>query len=330
MNEVAIEVRQLSKRYGSADGGVLALDHVTLSIQKGTVFGLLGPNGAGKTTLIKVLTGISDITEGDARVAGYDVRRESLEVRARIGWVAAEVILDDDFSGWENLWLQAKLQDLKGWEARANYLLEYFSLLDRKDDKVSHYSTGMRKKLEIALALLHQPTVIFMDEPTIGLDVGTRRMLWDIVTGIHKEFGVTVLLTTHYIEEADALCDRVAIIDEGKIIAEGTPSELKARVRADLVQLETSDGLDPKVLSVLPGVEEVRAQGNDWMIRVHSSEDFLPRLFATIPTDHIRRISVEKASLETVFLELTGHRIGQEEPMRDIRKFYAQMRRARR
>jgi ABC-2 type transport system ATP-binding protein len=171
--------------------------------------------------------------------------------------------------------------------------------------------------------------VIFMDEPTIGLDVSTRRMLWDIVTGIHKEFGVTVLLTSHYIEEADALCDRIAIIDEGRIIAEGTPSELKARVRADIVQLETSEVLDPKVLSVLPGVEEVRAQGNDWMIRVHSSEEFLPRLFAAIPTDQIRRISVEKPSLETVFLELTGHRLGQEEPMRDIRKFYAQMRRAR-
>jgi len=329
MNGVAIEVHNLSKRYGSGAGGVLALDRVNLAIQKGSVFGLLGPNGAGKTTLIKVLTGISDITEGDARVSGFDVRRESLAVRARIGWVAAEVILDDDFSGWENLWLQAKLQDLKDWEGRANHLLEYFSLLDRKDDKVGHYSTGMRKKLEIALALLHQPVVIFMDEPTIGLDVSTRRMLWDIVTGIHKEFGVTVLLTTHYIEEADALCDRIAIIDQGKIIAEGTPSELKARVRADIVQLETSDGLDPKVLSALAGVEEVRAQGNDWMIRVHSSEEFLPRLFATIPTDRIRRISVEKPSLETVFLELTGHRLGQEEPMRDIRKFYAQMRRAR-
>ena len=328
MNPPAIIVRNLSKRYGNAHG-VLALDGVSLSIEGGTVFGLMGPNGAGKTTLIKVLTGISDITSGSASVAGFDVQKDSLKVRARIGWVAAEVILEDDFSTWENLWLQARLQDLKGWEERAENLLRYFGLLDRRDDKVSHYSTGMRKKLEIALALLHQPVVIFMDEPTIGLDVSTRRMLWDIVTGIHKEFGVTVLLTSHYIEEADALCDRIAIIDEGRIIAEGTPSELKARVRADIVQLETSEVLDPKVLSVLPGVEEVRAQGNDWMIRVHSSEEFLPRLFAAIPTDQIRRISVEKPSLETVFLELTGHRLGQEEPMRDIRKFYAQMRRAR-
>ena len=325
----AIELRGLSKRYGSGEGSVLALDRVNLSITKGTVFGLLGPNGAGKTTLIKVLTGISDVTEGEGSVAGFDIRRQSLEVRARTGWVAAEVILDDDFSGWENLWLQAKLQSLTGWEDRAHQLLDYFSLADRAKDKVGHYSTGMRKKLEIALALLHQPSVIFMDEPTIGLDVGTRRMLWDIVTGIHREFGVTVLLTTHYIEEADALCDRVAIIDEGRIIAEGSPSELKARVKADLVQLETSDGVDVRALSDLPGVQEVRSQGNEWVIRVASSEEFLPRLFARVPTDHIRRISVEKPSLETVFLDLTGRRIGQDEPMRDVRKFYMQMRRAR-
>ncbi len=325
----AFEVRGLSKRYGSATGGVLALDHVDLSVPAGTVFGLLGPNGAGKTTLIKVLTGISTITEGHASVAGFDVEREPMEVRSRIGWVAAEVILDDDFSGWENLWLQAKLQALRDWEARGLELLRYFSLDERKDDKVGTYSTGMRKKLEIALALLHQPSVLFMDEPTIGLDVGTRRMLWEIITGIRREFGATVLLTTHYIEEADALCDRLAIIDRGRIIAEGTPSELKARVHGDVVELVLADGFDPETVARLPGVQEVRPQGNEWTIRVGSSEEFLPRLLATVPTDRIRRISVEKPSLETVFLELTGRRIGQEEPMRDIRRFYVQMRRAR-
>jgi ABC-2 type transport system ATP-binding protein len=325
----AIEVRELSKRYGSVEKGVLALDRVDLSVAQGTVFGLLGPNGAGKTTLIKALTGISDITSGEATVAGFDVRRESLKVRARIGWVAAEVILDDDFSGWENLWLQARLQDLHAWEDRARDLLRYFSLEDRKDDKVGHYSTGMRKKLEIALALLHQPSVIFMDEPTIGLDVATRRMLWEIVTGVHKEFGVTVLLTTHYIEEADALCERIAIIDRGRIIAQGTPSELKARVGSDFVILETKDDLDPKLVAGLPGVQEVRPQGSEWSIRVASAEAFLPKLLQSIPADSVRRISVEKPSLETVFLDLTGRRIGQEEPLRDVRKFYMQMRRAR-
>ncbi len=330
MSGVAIEVRDLTKRYGSESRGVLALDRVNLTIPGGTVFGLLGPNGAGKTTLIKVLTGISDITSGDATVAGFDVRTESLKVRARIGWVAAEVILDDDFTARENLWLQAKLQGLKDWEPRADLLLKYFSLADRADDKVSKFSTGMRKKLEIALALLHQPEVIFMDEPTIGLDVSTRRMLWDLVTEVHREFGVTVLLTTHYIEEADALCDRIAIIDQGKVIAQGTPSELKARVKADVIELESSETLDVARVSAIPGVQEVRAQGNEWMIRVASAEATLPSLLGTIPTNSVRRISIEKPSLETVFLELTGRRIGQEEPMRDVRRFYAQMRQARR
>jgi len=325
----AIEIHGVSKRYGSGERSVLALNGINLTIPKGTVFGLLGPNGAGKTTVIKILTGISPLTDGTASVAGFDVRRESLKVRARIGWVAAEVILDDDFSGWENLQLQARLQQLTDWEERANELLTYFGIADRKADKVSTYSTGMRKKLEIALALLHQPMVIFMDEPTIGLDVGTRRMLWDIVTGIHREFGVTVLLTTHYIEEADALCDRVAIIDQGKIIAEGTPAELKARVKADIVELTLSDGTDPKVLSTLPGVQECRSQGTGWILRVDSSEEFLPRLLSAVPAEHLRRITVEKPSLETVFLQLTGRRMAQDEPMRDIRKFYQQMRRQR-
>ncbi len=329
MTTEAIVVRDVTKRYGSGDRAVTALDHVTLSIPSGTVFGLLGPNGAGKTTLIKVLTGISDLTGGSAQVAGFDVVRQSLKVRARIGWVAAEVILDDDFTAWENLWLQSKLQDLPDWKGRAEQLLTYFSLIDRKDDKVSHYSTGMRKKLEIALALLHQPQVIFMDEPTIGLDVPTRRMLWDIVTGVRKEFGVTVLLTTHYIEEADALCDRIAIIDHGKIIATGTPSELKARVRADLVTIQTAEALTPERLAAIPGVQEARAQGSDWVVRVGSAEEFLPRLLATIRTDQIRRITVDKPSLETVFLDLTGHGLGGDEPMRDVRRFYMQMRRAR-
>jgi len=329
---VAIEVHDLSKRYGSPRSGhsVLALDHVSLTIPSASIFGLLGPNGAGKTTLIKVLTGISDITAGNAKVAGFDVQTEAMQERARIGWVAAEVILDDDFSVWENLWFQAKLQGLTGWEDRASQLLDYFALKDYRNDRTNHLSSGMRKKLEIALALLHQPSVIFMDEPTIGLDVGTRHMLWDIVTGVRKEFGVTILLTTHYIEEADILCDRVAIIDKGRIIAEGTPSELKARVRGDVIELEMSGELDVKAIQAVAGVREVKPMGPGWQIRVDSSEAFLPRMFGVIPTGAIKRINVEKPSLETVFIELTGKRLGAEEqPMGDIRKFYAEIRRVR-
>ena len=188
----------------------------------------------------------------------------------------------------------------------------------------------MRKKLEIALAHLHQPTVVFMDEPTIGLDPSTRRMLWDLITGVNREFGVTVLLTSHYIEEADALCGQIAIIDRGRFVATGTPSALKARVHADLIEIESSDPLDAARLHAIPGVTEVRSQGRAWLLRTASAEDLLPRLIRALQPELIQRINVERPSLETVFLDLTGRRL-QEGPgeMHDFRKFYATVRRAR-
>jgi len=326
-NGLAISAHGLTKNYGK----LVAVDHVDMSVPAGSVFGLLGPNGAGKTTIIKVLTGLSDITDGSATVAGFDVRRDPMNVKQRVGWVAAEVILDDDLSGWENLWLQAQLQRLRDWKGRAEQLLEYFDLTDRRKDKVGTYSTGMRKKMEIALALLHQPEVIFMDEPTIGLDPNVRRMLWDLITGVNRQFGVTVLLTSHYIEEADALCDHVAIIDRGKFVATGTPAELKARVKADYIELETSETVDPRKLETLPGVSTVRSQGNTWILRVSSAEEVLPRLFHALRTDGIRRINVEKPSLESVFIDITGKKIDQEGgEVQDYRKFYVNLRRARR
>jgi ABC-2 type transport system ATP-binding protein len=322
----AIVATGLTKTYGP----ITAVDHVHLKVPAGGIFGLLGPNGAGKTTIIKLLTGLSDLTAGEAVVAGFDVRRHPMEVKQRIGWVAAEVILDDEFSAWENLWLQAKLQRLSGWQGRAEELLTYFSLLDRRKDKVGTFSTGMRKKLEIALALLHQPQIIFMDEPTIGLDPGTRRMLWELITGVNREYGITIFLTSHYIEEADALCGRVAIMDQGRFVAEGTPADLKARVRADYVEIETAETLDEARLRAVPGCTEVRTQGAVWVLKVTRAEEVLPRLFDTLKPDLIRRINVEKPSLESVFIELTGKRIDQaSSEVHDYRKFYANVRRAR-
>jgi ABC-2 type transport system ATP-binding protein len=322
----AILAQGLTKVYGK----LTAVDHVEMRVPSGGVFGLLGPNGAGKTTIIKMLTGVTDITEGEASVAGFDVRRQPLEVKQRIGWVAAEVILDDDLSGWENLWLQAKLQSLGSWKERAEELLRYFDLAERKKDRVGTYSTGMRKKLEIALALLHQPQVIFMDEPTIGLDPNTRRMLWKLITGVNREFGVTVLLTSHYIEEADALCDRISIIDHGRFVASGTPDELKAKVRADFVEIETKTPVEEAMLAAIPGVTEVRSQGKAWVLRTPSSEELLPELFGALKGPGITRINVEKPSLETVFLDLTGQRIDQAgSDVMDVRKFYLNVRRAR-
>jgi ABC-2 type transport system ATP-binding protein len=324
--ESAIRATGLTKVYGK----LTAVDHVDMDVPVGGVFGLLGPNGAGKTTIIKLLTGLSDITEGDAWVAGYDVRRNPMHVKERIGWVAAEVILDDDFSGWENLWLQAKLQRLSDWKPRATELLQYFGLTDRKDDKVGTYSTGMRKKLEIALALLHQPEVIFMDEPTIGLDANTRRSLWELITGVNREFHVTVLLTSHYIEEADALCDQISIIDQGKFIATGSPNELKSRVKADYIELEVADGVGDALLRSIPGVSEVRTQGKAWILKVSSAEEVLPRVFSIVGTERIRKLNVEKPSLESVFIEMTGKKIDQAgSDVHDYRKFYMNVRRSR-
>ncbi len=326
-NGWAISTHGLTKNYDK----LVAVDHVDMTVSAGSIFGLLGPNGAGKTTMIKVLTGLSDITEGDAIVAGYDVTKDPMHVKQRVGWVAAEVILDDDLSGWENLWLQAQLQRLSDWKDRANRLLDYFELSDRRKDKVGTYSTGMRKKMEIALALLHQPEIIFMDEPTIGLDPNVRRMLWELITGVNKQFGVTVFLTSHYMEEADALCQRVAIIDHGKIVAVGTPSELKSRVKDDFVEIETSEPVTMEKLQAIPGVSNVRNQGNAWILRVSSAETVLPNIFRALQTDGIRRINVEKPSLESVFIDITGKRIDQEGgDVQDYRKFYMNLRRARR
>lgn len=323
---LAIAIRDLSQFYGRFQ----ALDHVTLDVRQGEIFGLLGPNGAGKTTLIKVLTGFVPPTRGSAAVAGLDVVRSERRVKARVGWVAAEVILDDDLTAMDNLWVQAKLQNLKNWEPRARGLLAYLGIADRAKWRVSKFSTGMRKKLEIALALLHEPSVIFMDEPTIGLDAATRRMFWDLVQSVHREYGVTVLLTTHYIEEADVLCDRIAIIDMGKIIALGTPSELKSRLGVDLIEVETAVAIDPEPLRSIPGVSDVKAEGRRLTLKVAAADDVLPRVLEAIPAAQIHRINVERPNLETVFLDLTGRRLGGDETPVDFRKFYGQILRARR
>lgn len=322
----AISVRELSQFYGKFQ----ALNGVNLDVRQGEIFGLLGPNGAGKTTLIKVLTGFVPPTRGAASVSGMDVVRQERQVKARVGWVAAEVILDDDLTAMANLWVQAKLQNLKNWTERAQGLLAYLGIADRANWRVSQFSTGMRKKLEIAMALLHEPSVIFMDEPTIGLDAATRRMFWDLVQSVHREYGVTVLLTTHYIEEADVLCDRIAIIDLGKIIAVGTPSELKARLGVDLIEVETTSALDPTPLRTIPGVTDIKAEGRRLSIKVTAADAVLPRVLQVVPADQVARINVERPNLETVFLDLTGRRLGGEETPVDFRKFYGQILRARR
>ncbi|MDT7869143.1 MAG: ATP-binding cassette domain-containing protein [Thermoproteus sp.] len=323
MNGNSIEVLDLVKRYGN----VTALAGVTFSVSRGEIFGLLGPNGAGKTTTIKILTGLTPPTSGRAYVAGFDVVRQPNEVKRRVGWVSSEVILDDDLNAWENLELQARLQGVRNWRERATELLKYFDLLQSAGRPVGGYSTGMRKKLEIATALLHSPEILFLDEPTIGLDVNARAMLWDLIRTVNREFGVTILLTTHYMEEADALCNRVAIINLGKIMALGSPAELKSSVGGEVVELEIERPVDLSALKRLPDVLDVAASDGKIRITVRKADETIPAIVKSLDFSAVKSLRVEKPTLDTVFMKLTGKRI--EESHVDYRRFYAMIRRSR-
>ncbi len=336
----AIICSQLTKTYGSQ----LAVDHIDLKIKYGSIFGLLGPNGAGKTTIIKMLTGLSTPSSGNAIVAGYDVAKDSSKVKEIIGWVSSEVILDDSLTSMENIWIQSKLHNLgKKWKEKAFTLMKYFELDERDNKKVGQFSTGTRKKLEITMALLHEPKILFMDEPTIGLDANTRRLLWNLIKKINRLFGVTILLTTHYIEEADVLCDNLAIISHGKIIARGSSQELKSMVGGDLLEIDFFKLFDLSVVKNIDGVIEIRQEEDGknqeeekededdkrekplkLFIKVKDAETILPALINTITKiqpNIIKSIRIEKPNLESVFLELTGMRINEVDEKID-KQFY--------
>lgn len=319
MDEITVDVRSLSKQYGNFK----AVDDISFKVKKGEIFGLLGPNGAGKTTTIKLLTTLSAPTSGEAFVAGYSILNKQKEVKRNIGWVSAEIILDDDLNAWENLGLQAALQGITKWEESANALLKYFQLSEFKYKNVGKFSTGMRKKLEIAMALLNSPQVIFMDEPTIGLDVSTRKMLWDLILLIKNEYKVTVFLTTHYMEEADQLCDRIAIISHGKIIALGSPTELKEKAGGYAVSIEVKDGFD---VSSLKNFHVLENNQNKILIEINSKDNMLDVLKA-INLEKLNSINLITPGLDSVFLKLTGSTIKESEDAIDYRKFYSMVRR---
>lgn len=325
----AVVSNGLRKTYGA----VKAVDGVDFSFNKGEIFGLLGPNGAGKTTIIKMLTTLSRPTSGDATVGGYSITREPDKVKNVIGWVASEVIVDDDFTATENLHLQARLQGVKDWNQKARSLLDYFDLLNSADRKVVGFSTGMRKKLEIAMALLNSPVVIFMDEPTIGLDVATRSMLWKLIQDLNKQYGVSVLLTTHYMEEADSLCKRIAVMNQGKIVAIGEPEQLKTQYGGDVLELELASTKDTEVVETirsLHGVTDVSLSDNrlSVMLAAGSGQNLI-EVLRSIDLANVKGIKLQRPSLDSVFLKLTGMRIEDAEQKVDFRKFYAQLRRNR-
>jgi ABC-2 type transport system ATP-binding protein len=243
-----LQTEQLTRRFGT----VTAVDSVTLGVEAGEVFGLLGPNGAGKSTLIKMLTTLLSPTAGDARVAGYDILRQPREVRRVIGYVPQALSADGSLSGYENLLIFTKLYDVP-WSQRrrrAKEALAFMGLSDAGRKLVRTYSGGMIRRLEVAQAMLHAPRVLFLDEPTVGLDPVARKAVWEHLTELRSQTGVTIFLTTHYMEEADSLCSRVAIMHRGKVAAIGTPAELKSGIGREGATLDdvfvnyTGDALD--------------------------------------------------------------------------------------
>ena len=323
--QYAVFCNEITKVYDSQT----VVNHINLKIQQGSIFGLLGPNGAGKTTIIKILTGLTLPTYGNAYVAQYNVVKDPLKVKENIGWISSEVILDDSLTMMENIWLQSKLQDIgKEWKEKAKILLKYFELDETGNKKVGQFSTGMRKKLEITMALLHNPKILFMDEPTIGLDANTRRSLWNLIRKINKSYGVTILLTTHYIEEAEALCDNIAIINHGKIIANGSMQEIKSMVGEDIIEIEFFAYFDFSIIKNINGVEAIKQEEIHWLegtnsdkslkllIKVKNAETVLPELILTInkfKQNNIKSIKIDKPNLESIFLELTGKRLSEDE-----------------
>ncbi len=223
-----LEMQKLTRRFGK----LTAVDSLTITVEPGEVFGLVGPNGAGKSTTLKILTTLLPPTSGSARVAGFDVTRQAADVRRVIGYVPQMLSADGTLTGYENLLIFAKLYDLPsaGREERVRNALAFMGLVDAADKLVREYSGGMIRRLEIAQSMLHEPSVLFLDEPTVGLDPVARKAVWERIEQLRNEFGTTILLTTHYMEEADSLCNRVAVMHRGKVAALGTPAELKQSI----------------------------------------------------------------------------------------------------
>jgi len=307
-NVNVIEANDLTKRFGK----LVAVDHVSFSIEEGEIFGFLGPNGAGKTTTINMLTTLLNPTEGSAKVGGFDVEKQDGKVRETVGLVPQDITVDDDLTGMENMMLQAKLYHVptKVAKERIAEALALVGLTDAANRRVETYSGGMRKRLELAEGLIHHPKVLFLDEPTLGLDVQTRVVIWEYIKKLRDEQKITMFLTTHYMEEADILCDRIAIIDQGKIVALDTPQNLKDGLGGDIIELEFNRKMDDQTetLKSLPQVKDVKKIGDIYRIKVLKGEKALPKMMEDMLKMNLRigRVSLVKPTLDQVYLEYTG------------------------
>jgi ABC-2 type transport system ATP-binding protein len=314
--EYDIIVENLVKKYGDFP----AVRGISFRVRRGEIFGFLGPNGAGKTTTIHVLATLLKPTAGKAIVAGYDVVREPVKVRRSIGIVFQDPSLDDQLTAWENMYIHGRVYGLKGrvLEERIEELLRFVELYEHRNRPVKYFSGGMRRRLEIARALLHKPRVLFLDEPTIGLDPHTRAHIWDYIVRLRREGKVTIFLTTHYMDEAERLCDRIAIIDHGRIIAEGTPEELKRLVGGDMVYLRLKSPV-PNACSILdlPKIVEECKTLRDGRIalKVSNAAEAIPVILEAARSRglQVSEVSYHRPSLNDVFLYLTGRELRDEE-----------------
>jgi ABC-2 type transport system ATP-binding protein len=301
----AIRVAGLTKRFGE----VAAVRHIDFEVTAGEMFAFLGPNGAGKTTTISMLCTLARPSEGHAWVAGFDVVREQAEVRRRIGLVFQESTLDEYLTAQENLRFHAELYGLERHSVggRLQQVLEMVGLWERRGDQVRTFSGGMKRRLEIARGLLHSPRVLFLDEPTIGLDPQTRARIWDYIRELKRREAITMFLTTHYMDEAEN-CDRIAIIDQGQIVALDTPAALKASVGRDRVELRTPD--NDAAIAALRSRFGLEASIAEDAVRVYveGGEEFVPRLFASLGVP-IQAVNVARPTLDDVFMAYTGRTI---------------------
>jgi ABC-2 type transport system ATP-binding protein len=323
VDEIAVEVEGLVKVY---EGGFRALDGVDLEVRTGGIFALLGPNGAGKTTLMRILTTQLRPTSGRARVFGLDVAREGAKVRKLIGYVPQEISVWTDISGYENLLAYAEIYGIAPGE-RGDAIwgaLEYMGLGDVAHNLVKTYSGGMIRRLEIACALLIKPKIMFLDEPTIGLDPSARKLVWDKLSSFKREYGTTIFFNTHYMDEADLYSDEIAIINAGRIVASGSSGELKRSIGKELILLSLDGPAGDGVLGRIGGlgsVGHVIANGSEVSVVVEDAEAVLPALMEALRAEGIqaRRVSISKPTLDDVFLKYAGTRIESAGRMSEVR-----------
>jgi len=328
-----IEIESLTRNFGK----VKAVDDISFNVKEGEIFGFLGPNGAGKSTAMMILTTLLKPTSGRALVAGFDVVSQAKKVRENIGYVQQEIAVDEYLTGRENLILGGRLNHIPSniIDERIDQILDLIELVEKQNETVDTYSGGMRKRLDLAGGLLHRPKVLFLDEPTVGLDIQTRRKIWDYIKKIHKEFNMTIFVSTHYMEEADKLCDRVGIIDYGKIQVIDSPQALKDKLGNEIITFKILEDVSKTdLLSELKAIQLVKdITTKDDQVTVFASKgtELIPMIFQIASNLQIKinSISLTQPSLDDVFISYTGHELRDENAKYNQKIQYAKMRRWR-